>query len=682
MHKKLSSFILILSLPLISSTNLPATEVGVAKIDITPTHPVVLAGYGGRTQEHEGVDTKIWARALAIGKENPVLLIAVDNCGVVKEWTHEVAKALKKKSKIDDRRLVICSTHTHNAPALPYYAKVLWGGRATKEQEVNQFKYAKWLVQRMVKVGLEALDNRRPAKLEWGMGDVKFGGNRRIMINKTWRGFGLQIDAPVDRSLPLLVAKDRHGKPFALWTNYACHCTTLGAVNRIAGDWAGFSNDAIEAHFPGTIALTTIGCGADIGPQPGGNAGHAKNHGNEIGREVKRLFQAKLKPISKNLKIQFKEVQLPFEKAPDKAHFEKLSAQGGFHGEHARRMLKIFEEKGELPKNLDYPITTWSFGDDLAIVFLAGEVVVDYAVRLKKELDWSRLWINAWADDVPSYIPSKRILNEGGYEADFSQIYYDRPAKYAPDTEEIIIKTVKDMLSEEFSPKPKLGPSPYHTHPGLDIKELQKPPVLSKERTKNLRTRIKNLIAKIKKNETDIHCQGFGRALDQAQNGFKKLTKNDGSVDNWFNYTGTKRFRPFIRQTQVGNTIEWETPIIKKSKDGQIYLLFVAGSGYLTQPQTEGFKLSINDKFHLNFDATNKPAEWKNKEDNLRMFFLPTWTSNDDSGGFYFLTFPENHLPSGKPAKIKVSSLGKGSLRWFSIDYYLDAVGIFDELRN
>ena len=88
------------------------------------------------------------------------------------------------------------------------------------------------------------------------------------------------------------------GKPFALWTTYACHCTTLGARNRVAGDWAGFSNDAIEASFPGVTALTTIGCGADIGPQPSGAAEHARAHGQEIAAEVRRLVEAGLETLS------------------------------------------------------------------------------------------------------------------------------------------------------------------------------------------------------------------------------------------------------------------------------------------------------------------------------------------------------------------------------------------------
>ncbi len=68
------------------------TRVGAAKVGITPEHPVLLAGYGGRPGEHVDVDQRIWARALAIGDENPVVLVAVDNCGVPAHVTAAVVK--------------------------------------------------------------------------------------------------------------------------------------------------------------------------------------------------------------------------------------------------------------------------------------------------------------------------------------------------------------------------------------------------------------------------------------------------------------------------------------------------------------------------------------------------------------------------------------------------------------
>jgi neutral ceramidase len=77
-------------------------------------------------------------------------------------------------------------------------------------------------------------------------------------------------------------------------------------------------------------------------------------------------------------------------------------------------------------------------------------VVVDYALRLKKELDAERLWVVAYSNDVPCYIASKRLISEGGYEVDQSMVYYGRPSRLAPEAEDVIIETVHDLLPDAF----------------------------------------------------------------------------------------------------------------------------------------------------------------------------------------------------------------------------------------
>jgi hypothetical protein len=98
-------------------------------------------------------------------------------------------------------------------------------------------------------------------------------------------------------------------------------------------------------------------------------------------------------------------------------------------------------------------LTTWTFGDDLAMIFLSHEVVVDYALRLKRELDSSRLWINAYSNDVPIYIASNRLLNEGGYEVNNSLsalVTYGHPERIQPPPEDRIIEQVKALLPATF----------------------------------------------------------------------------------------------------------------------------------------------------------------------------------------------------------------------------------------
>ena len=206
--------------------------IGVAKVDVTPKGPVVLAGYGGRTTEHEGIDTKLWARAMVMGNKSPVAVVVLDNCGVPAGVTRRLAQRLVKHG-ITPRHLVVAATHTHNAPSLVGYAKVVWAGRMSPAQKKRMAEYTTFAIDRMESAVLRALKNRQLMQLEWAQGRVGFGGNRRVLNNGKWAGFGFQRNGPVDHSLPVLAARDADGKVRALWANYACHCTTVGSRNRV-----------------------------------------------------------------------------------------------------------------------------------------------------------------------------------------------------------------------------------------------------------------------------------------------------------------------------------------------------------------------------------------------------------------------------------------------------------------
>ena len=125
-------------------------------------------------------------------------------------------------------------------------------------------------------------------------------------------------------------------------------------------------------------------------------------------------------------------------------------------GLHAQTNLARLDRGEALPTTLPYVVQTWTFGDDLAMIFLAGEVVVDYARRLKAECDGPRLWISAYCNDVPCYIASRRVIGEGGYEVDSSMVYYDRPTRLDPEAEDRIVAAVHALLPEPFdAPRPR-----------------------------------------------------------------------------------------------------------------------------------------------------------------------------------------------------------------------------------
>jgi hypothetical protein len=430
--------------------------VGAAVVDITPDYPIRMVGYESRKTESEGVASRLKVRALAIGGDDaasggPAVLVAVDNCAVGSKVTEEVAARLRKKANIKRERFVVCSTHTHCAPGLSSGLDFIYGNRLPADQQSRIDRYTGELTDAIEKAALEAVAARAPANLAWGQGALGFAANRRVLKDGRWVGFGVNPNGPVDPSVPVLRATDSDGKIKAVLFGYACHCTTLGGeFMKICAEWTGYACDEIERQSAGAIAIGIIGCGADANPEPRRNLDDAKQHGLAAGREVDRLVKSSLVPLTGQIECHLRKLELPLESLPPRAKLEQQAKENGAVGFLARTLIARLDRGESLPTSVPYVVQSWCFGDDLAIVFLAGEVVVDYSLRLKWEIDKDRLWVAAYSNDVPCYIPSRRILSEGGYEADFSMTYYGHPARLAPATEDTIIQAVHAILPAPF----------------------------------------------------------------------------------------------------------------------------------------------------------------------------------------------------------------------------------------
>ena len=435
---------------LILDASEPRWLAGAAKVDITPDYPVRLSGYGGRRTEFEGVEQRIFAKALALraGDGPFAVVLTVDNCGVPGHVRDEVARRLKAKAGVPDERIAVCSSHTHSAPMLGGVLSTLFSADVPDDHADRIARYTRETTDKLEQVALSAIASAKPCDLAWANGEVSFAMNRRF---PTPTGFANKPnpDCPTDHALPVLRVTAADGKIIAVLTGYACHCTTTG-FNRIHGDWAGCAQEEIEKAFPGAIALTALGCAGDQNPNPRGTYELAIQHGKSLAAETARVVKGAMHLLPPALDCRMKRFALPFDTLPTRAEFEKRVAAKGSNAYHAKKQLERFDRGEKLATELPYSVQAWTFGKDLAIIFLPGEVVVDYSLRLKRDFDGARLWVNAYSNDVPCYIPSRRVWEEGGYEAAGAMLYYDRPTRLAPQVEELIIGAVRDILPAEF----------------------------------------------------------------------------------------------------------------------------------------------------------------------------------------------------------------------------------------
>jgi len=452
--------ILVIALLFFSNTSFsqPSTtegglmDVGVARIDITPEEPVRMAGYAIRSKaESEGVLQKLEAKALAFGSDaqGASILITVDLIGIPGHITTKLAEQLAAKFNMRPEQLVICASHTHSGPEVGNLLNILqYRGEKTfsdsllaLNQLVHVAQYIDLLSQKLEQVSIAAMQDRKPALVSWGQGQALFAKNRRTP------------GGPVDLALPILRVAYPNGNLRAVLANYACHGTTLpGEINKIHGDWMGEAQKNIEANHPGVVAMIAIGCGADANPEPRGNMENAEAHGREIAANVEKLLtSAQLQPLSTPPAGRIKWVKLPFAKTPTIPELILQTKDETVKGYYARLALDRIARGQSVPAELHYPVQTWTFGNELVMINLAGEVVVDYATRLKDEIGAGRVWMNAYANDVPCYIASKRVIKEGGYEAESSMYYYDKPSPFAEEVEDIIVKAVHDILPPTFN---------------------------------------------------------------------------------------------------------------------------------------------------------------------------------------------------------------------------------------
>ncbi len=426
----------------------PTWKAGVAKSVITPKEPLWMAGYGGRTKPADGAWHDLYVRVLALEDANGRrgIVLASDTLGISKPIYDEVARRLKEQFNLDRSQMMLHGSHTHCGPVLRSALYDTYPLDAAEIQRIE--KYSDWLTDEIVATIGRALKDLRPATLSRGVGFADFGVNRRTNREPDVPMLREQnlLVGPVDHTVPTLAVRDLDGKLIAVAFAYACHNTTL-AFQQWCGDYSGFAQYDLEAKHPGAVAMFCMGCGADQNPLPRRTVELAESYGKRLSSAVDAVLAQPQDRVAPTLRTSHEFVQLAMQGLPKTEELQKLAVANPSHSQRwASRILKLIESKADIPLVYPYPVTVWKLGDDQVWIALGGEVVVDYAHRLKAE-HGERTWITAYANDVMAYIPSRRVLLEGGYEGQSSMMVYGLPTdRWAEDIEERIATAVAGLV--------------------------------------------------------------------------------------------------------------------------------------------------------------------------------------------------------------------------------------------
>jgi len=401
------------------ATHVPASwKAGLASVLVTPSKFIWMAGYAARDKPAEGKAQDLFAKALVLEDETGIrqVVVTMDLIGVPQELRRRVAARLEKEHGVPSAGLFMNASHTHSGPELRRRPEPPTEEELKNDKVRDAWEFTQGLEGKVNEVIDAAFADLKPARLTWNQARCGFAMNRR-------RDYSLPADhpnankvpnpaGPVDQAVPALRIESPEGEARGVLFGYACHNTCLGFYEW-CGDYAGYAQEFLQQNRPGFIAMFVTGCGGDQNPYPRrsgvvpgvSDLELAQQHGRSLANAVEMAMTANPIGVTGPLRNAYGEVALSYEDTKRPPH--------------------------------SYPVQVIRFGDALTMVTLGSEVVVDYSLRLKRELKGTGgIWIAGYSNDYSGYIPSTRIQEEGGYEA---------ATGWARGIEEIIVSKAKEL---------------------------------------------------------------------------------------------------------------------------------------------------------------------------------------------------------------------------------------------
>lgn len=403
---------------------------GVSSVDITPQVGMAMSGYAARTETACAAHDPLTVRALVVGD---TALVVADVIGI----DADMSRRVRTRCSLPGAAVTIAAVHNHGGPVS---MKNRLGPQANPD-------YLMRLEGALIQAIDLAAERRVPVRMFGGTAvDPGFARNRR------------HLDGPVDRQMPVLRIERQDGAVLAFLVSYACHPVVLGADNlRWTADYVHFLRAALHRAVPGATAIFATGCAGDV------NSGHsaassllaeasparsfatAERMGNALAEAVLCLS---MEPLGEDCGSAEVETELEFSRREEDD--SAILAQTWFaHAAESEGIDALLYRiwaawASAMPTGplapLPERVTTMNWGG-AGIIGLPGEIFASTALDLRSRLNGSSpLFVLAYADDNPGYIPPESEFIHGGYEIDEAHRFYGLPATFAPGSAERLVE--------------------------------------------------------------------------------------------------------------------------------------------------------------------------------------------------------------------------------------------------
>ena len=386
---------------------------GAASVSITPPVGVDLMGYLRRSEPARGYGQPMEATALVLGDGTTrIVLVGADLVGASGAWAQTIRDRIGAAVGAPAHHVLLNSQHTHAAPPTPGWAKI--GGDADWNEE--EVRYGDAVGDLVVSAAVEAARRTRPARV--GFGRTIAEG---ITVNRRQRVEGGTIlgwnpDEQCDRDVAVIRVDDEAGGAICTVVAFASHPVVIGPdVPEASSDFVGPLRARVRAWTGGECVFLQ-GCAGNIVP--------FESFHTEPGPE--RLFGERLALAALQARAEAglapsKPVQVPFTSA--------------------------------------IPIAIWrhvpvGVEDTMLGAAWPCEPFCELGLEVKEQSVAPFPVTLGYSNDLIGYVPTRREYPFGGYEPVVAQRHFGRPAPFAPEAGEELVRHALELTTELFERGP------------------------------------------------------------------------------------------------------------------------------------------------------------------------------------------------------------------------------------
>jgi hypothetical protein len=435
---------------------------GAARVEITPEKPCFLGGYYMLTERSVGVHDPLHTRALVLDNgKTRVALVTFDVVIMGGVMAQELKELINKETGIPIENINVQATHTHSGPE-GYYQEF---GKYPKEYDPDM---KNMMQSRALQAVTQAIARMQPASFGFAQFPLENqNGNRH------------DPDGPVDRTAIAAVLKDKDGKPFAGFLNFAAHPTVVPAGSYlISAEWPGMFASLMEQRLGGETAFLYLqGAAGNLGT---GATGTRIVDGQTVQLDDWQKAEYKAELLADAVFAKLPEIQTA-------ADIPLAGARRDFEFRvRSRKYFRSFEQSlPELKKSIqDDPGASDAIKErrigwlndrygtekfmsmliptmkrvkdgktattvqalrigDLALLAFPGEAITELSIQLRRDLAPRSVAVLGYSNDHLGYITTREIFNQGGYEAGMGLCF--------PDATEEMAAALLDMAAGLFA---------------------------------------------------------------------------------------------------------------------------------------------------------------------------------------------------------------------------------------